>query len=58
METSSYKIIDREIVMLATKNFIKNGGKIKILPPEKAISKATIVRNDLVAYEGIHDFIL
>ena len=56
MENNSDKVIDREIVMQATKDFIKNGGKITFLPPQKAISKAIISRHDWGAYEVIHDF--
>jgi hypothetical protein len=50
------KFPDRNFINFETKLFLKKGGQIKILPPQKAVSRSVIFPSELAAYESLDDF--
>lgn len=50
------KFPDRDFINLETKRFLKKGGTIKILPPQKVVTRAVITRSEWNAYESLEDF--
>lgn len=47
------KTIDRNIIQQAMQNFLKKGGKIKKLPPQKFDSTSVIAKNQWGIYETL-----
>ena len=49
---------DQDFIIIATKHFLENGGQIKILPPQKVVSRAVVSRSEWAAYESLDDFLV
>ncbi len=58
MKKSTAKSISRQEIEQAMQDFLKHGGKITTLPPEKVADKSTIGGDNLSAYESFHNVTL
>ncbi|MBF0280165.1 MAG: hypothetical protein HQM13_20365 [SAR324 cluster bacterium] len=57
MDSNIRKPISREEIRKAMENYLKEGGKIKVLPPEQHFSHSVIGGSHLGYYEDIETFV-